>query len=395
MAAKGVSAVSTLVLLSIITRTFGEAGTGVYTLALTYLAFFYLAADMGLNGYFLAHYGEDGKLSNELFNFRLVWSIGLVLISLILLPFFSFSTPEFIATVVIGGMTIVLNGIFNSTNFIFQYNLAYSKSSIATAVGSIASLTVAFLLSSGGVSVEFFAFAPLSGWLVTVATCLFFAKKFVKLRIEKPNWLFPLNTFKKAWPVAATLIINTVYFRIDSFILSANQNFSVVGSYNLAYQLFQDVLVLPAFIMNAYYPIMLVSLRENVMAFKKQFINAFILMGGLGLVAAVGVYLLSPFAILFLTGGGFESAVKTLNILSFSFPAFFLSALLIWLMMAKKLYKQMFVVYLVAFMVNLLLNIYLIPWFSFVAAAWVTVFCEYLILILQILILLKYRKGNL
>ena len=118
--AKVVSALSTVVLLSLITRFFGESGTGVYTLAFTYLAFFYLAVDFGLNGYFLSFYNEDKDLPNKLFNFRLWWSVLLFVVSCFILPLLPFATTEFIVTVLIGAFTIVLNGIFNSTNFIFQ-----------------------------------------------------------------------------------------------------------------------------------------------------------------------------------------------------------------------------------------------------------------------------------
>jgi O-antigen/teichoic acid export membrane protein len=110
MASKIVTAGATIILLSIITRSFGETGTGIYTLALTYLAFFYLATDMGLNGFYLGNYKDDPLLPNKLFNFRLWWSLILLLISTFALPFLPFSTTPFIFTVLIGAVSIVFNG---------------------------------------------------------------------------------------------------------------------------------------------------------------------------------------------------------------------------------------------------------------------------------------------
>ncbi len=388
--AKIVSALSTIFLLSLITRSFGESGTGVYTLAFTYLAFFYLAVDMGLNGYFLAFYDDDRELPNKLFNFRLVWSGILSFVALVILPFLPFSTTPFILTVCVGVLTIVLNGVFNSANFVFQHHLSYSKSSIGTIVGSLASLMVALVLSVNSLPIYYFAFAPLIGWVANAGVCLMFTRKYYLFHLQKVDLLFPLETLRKAWPVAATLIINTLYFRIDSFILSGTHSFADVGNYNVAYQIFQDVLVIPAFIMNGYYPLMLKSFRENYSLFKKQIRAAIGIMVLFGVVAFLGTYLLSPFGVSLLTGGGFDGAVASLQILSFSFPAFFVSALLVWVMMARKLYKPMLVVYLIGFLVNVILNWYFIPLYSYTAASWVTVGGEYLILSLQLFMLYRH-----
>jgi O-antigen/teichoic acid export membrane protein len=63
-----------------------------------------------------------------------------------------------------------------------------------------------------------------------------------------------------------------------------------------------------------------------------------------------------------------------------------------WVLMAKKLYKQLLLIYLIALIVNFFANWYFIPKFSYIAASWVTVVSEYLILLLQVLILHRYRK---
>jgi O-antigen/teichoic acid export membrane protein len=115
-------------------------------------------------------------------------------------------------------------------------------------------------------------------------------------------------------------------------------------------------------------------------------------MMGLGVSGFVGLYFFASLIIRLLSGNGFDGSITTLQILSSSLPAFFVSSLLMWLMMAKKMYRLLLVIYLIALIVNFLANWYLIPVFSFIAASWVTVGSEYLILILQVLILLRYQK---
>ncbi len=392
MGSKIITTGSTIVLLSIITRSFGEAGTGVYTLALTYLAFFYLAADLGLNGFYLSEYQADTKLPNKLFNFRLIWSLFLTVIAVLLLPFLPFATTPFIFTVLIGAISIIFNGFYNSSNFVFQHELAYSKSSLALALGSLVSLAMAWILHIANAEVYWFVLAPLGGWIVTAILCWILVRNFYKFSLTKPDLFFPIETLRTAWPVAATLVINTLYFRIDAFILSSTQSFAVTGAYNLAYSIFQNLLVIPAFIMNGYYPLMLKSFRENLKVFNNHLQKAVFLMVGMGITGFLGLYFFSDLIIQILTGNGFEESVTTLHILATSLPAFFLSALLMWVLMAKKLYKQLLLIYLIALIVNFFANWYFIPKFSYIAASWVTVVSEYLILLLQVLILHRYRK---
>lgn len=392
LGSKVITSGSTIILLSIITRSFGETGTGIYTLALTYLAFFYLAVDLGLNGFYLSSYKDDPWLPNKLFNFRLIWSVVLTLVAVGILPFLPFSTTPFIFTVLIGAVSIVFSGYYNSANFVFQHELAYSKSSIALATGSVISLLLAWLLFLLQMPIYFFVIAPSIGWVVTAILCWILARPLYKFSFSKPDILFPVETLRTAWPIAATLVINTIYFRIDAFILSSTQSFAVTGAYNLAYAIFQNLLVIPAFIMNGYYPLMIRSIRENTKAFNKQVRNAAIFMVLLGFFGGVGLYFAAKFLINLLTGGGFVESIISLHILATSLPAFFLSALLMWVLMAKKLYKQLLLVYLTALLVNFTANWYLIPTYSYQAAAWVTVGSEYLILFLQLLILYKYRR---
>lgn len=390
--AKAVSAFSTIILLSVITRTYGENGTGIYTQAFTYLAFFYLASDLGLNGYFLPHFNEVENVANKLFNLRLWISAFLIVLSIVLLPLFPFATPEFTQTVIIGSLTILLNGIFNSANFVFQHNLAYSKSSLGTIASSIIQLIVVIFLAWLHSPIIYFGLAPLLGWLANLMVCALFLRQFYHLSITWPDLNFIKTTIKHAWPVAATLIVNTVYFRVDSFILSGVKNFSDVGNYNLAYQIFQDVLVIPAFIMNAFYPLMLRAMKENLKRFNQEVIRVGLVMGILGILGLFGTIILAPWGVHILTGKGFEGTISSLRILALSFPAFFMTSLLVWVLMAKKLYKQMFIIYFIGFLVNFGLNWIYIPQYSYIAAAWVTCIGEYLILVLQILILYSQKK---
>jgi O-antigen/teichoic acid export membrane protein len=65
-----------------------------------------------------------------------------------------------------------------------------------------------------------------------------------------------------------------------------------------------------------------------------------------------------------------------------------------WALISLKKYKAVLIIYSAGLFLNLILNLVFIPKFSFMAAALVTVTCEYLILLLLVIILFKEKNYS-
>lgn len=373
---KLVTSLSTFIILGLVARNYGEQGTGIFTLALTYLGIFYLLSDFGFN----AHVLRTGKTQwQKLLGTRLIWSLVLVILSVGLLSFWPFTTPLFSQAVWFGALAILGSAIFVTCNLIFQSRLRYDLSVLASSVGTFFSLIIFIFLIKFKLPVASLLFAHFTGWIFIAFFALVLVKKFLKNFFPLYDIRYTLYLFKTSWPIAVTLSLNVLYFRADAFMIAYFKNPSDVGIYNVAYSVFSSVLVLPTFIMNSYYPLLLKSLNGVKLV-------------GLGLlgISALGTLvtiLLAPLITGILTGGGFAGAAESLQILSLGFPAYFLSALLMWLLIAKGKYKQTLMLYTFGLIVNLLLNFIYIPQHSFIAASWTTVISEYLILAMQIMVL--------
>lgn len=380
---KVVTAFSTFIILGLVARNFHEAGIGVFTLSLTYLNIFNLLGDFGFNAHILRKISGGGfQLSgevNKLLGTRILWSLVLVLIAITTLLFWPFAAPEFSIGVLIGSMAIVASSVFVTCNLIFQSKLRYDLSSLASSLGTLISLILYLYLSTQKYPVPYLLFAYLLGWVLIALISLILVKKFLPKITPIFDFLYIKKLFMDSWPIATTLALNVVYFRIDSFMIAYYKGVSDVGIYNVAYSIFQSALVLPTFIMNAYYPVMLKSLS------KVKLVS--IILAGLALAGTLTALFLAPFLVKLLTGGAFDGSVTSLRILSLGFPAFFISALLMWFLVTKGQYKQMMTVYFIGLLINFLLNYFFIPQYSFLAASWTTVFSEYLILIMQVFVL--------
>ena len=82
-----------------------------------------------------------------------------------------------------------------------------------------------------------------------------------------------------------------------------------------------------------------------------------------------------------------------LVILALGIPFFFISALLWHILIIKNRQKQLIEIYAVGAVVNLLLNLLLIPKYGFLAAAIVTIFSESLITLMLIIFLVRQNKD--
>lgn len=388
------TAASTLFILSLVSRNLGINATGVFTLALTYLSFFYLAADFSLNTHALHNLVKDksDQEFQKLLGLRIIWATLLVGLSLLLLFFWSNSESSFAQAVVYGSLAILGYAIYTTANAVFQAKLRYDLSIIAPVVGIIPTLGIIFLAIQNNWGVPGLMVGHMLGWLVCGAVSLYFVRKFTPL-----SPVFSLNYLKEVtvaiWPISLTLILNTVYFRIDSFILVFTKSFYEVGIYNLSYQVFQFGLVLPTFIMNSLFPMLLRDYRRAPQAFLKTILSISFIMFNLGLLGTVATFLLAPWIIDVISGeGSFNGSAESLKILSLAFPAFFVSSVIMWSLVVLKQYKKILVVYVIGLIINLGLNLLLIPQFSYLGAAFVTGICEYLILSLLIIILYTSLK---
>lgn len=386
---KAASSLSTIIVLGAITRHYGESGTGIYTQALTYLAFFYLAGDFGLNAYVLPKIiQEDGTEWRKLLGLRIVWSIVLIVLAVVILPFLPFKNDQFIKAVWIGSLAIFGSGLFVTGNAFFQSKLRYDLSLWVSAWNILPIIIILLFLISINVPISSLLILHTVGWVLTGILALILVKRFIKNIEPIFDWNYMANVFKNAWPISLTLVLNVVYFRLDSFILTAVKSFAEVGVYNLAYQIFQSALVLPTFIMNGYYPLMLKELAESRGYFIRDLKRACLIMLGISVLGTITTLILSPIVIQIISGGkGFVGSVDSLRILSLGFPAYFVSSVLMWTLVSLKKYKQMLLVYLIGLLINGALNFVFIPQFSFIASSYITGVSEYLILILQILIL--------
>ncbi|MDO8570857.1 MAG: flippase [Candidatus Daviesbacteria bacterium] len=396
MVAKVVSSLSTIIILSLVARNYGTSGTGVYTLAVAYLSFFYIAVDFGINAHVLPNLIKEnfGSPFQKLLGLRILWAFVLMILASSIILLWPDVNKDFQQAVLIAIPAILGVGVFATSTALFQGKLKFQLATIASSFGVLITLLLTILVVYLGLGAPDLLFAHAVGLILGAVLSLFLIQSFTKI-IPLFDFSYIKKTVSQSWPISLTLLLNIIYFRADAFILTSLKSFAEVGIYNVAYQVFQSLLVIPAFIMNSFYPIMLKDFAEDKPKFINNLLKMSLTMFGLSFVGMLLTLLFAPLVIDIITGGkSFAGSISSLRMLSLGFPAFFVTSVLMWTLIVLKKYKTMLIIYLVGMIFNISLNFILIPAYSYIGASGVTVLSEYLILSLQLVILIPALKEN-
>jgi O-antigen/teichoic acid export membrane protein len=230
-----------------------------------------------------------------------------------------------------------------------------------------------FLGIAWGFDVVAFSFVYFLSSLIvliyTLAICLW---KFVPptIKLEPSFWKLIIIP---AIPLSLVALSSTIYFRVDTVILSLIQGEAAVGWYNAAYKLIELLLFIPSVYTIAIFPVLsnfYSSSKKNLeLIYTKSFKYLFIV----GLPIATTTTVLAQEIILLLYQSGYTESILTLQILIWSIPLMFLSYTNAWIFISINKQNLLLKLTFVLMVANIILNLILIPKFSYLGAALATV----------------------
>lgn len=364
----------------------GASGYGSYSKIFALVSFFFLWVDFGLNAVFIR------KFQNNLKNFSMlnaartlffILSLFAIILFLIFTRNLVFSSSEK-KYVLLFAPVILMFAYQTSLNLIFQLKLRYEIPVAASIIGSSIGLLLLWFLKDQGLF--FIIISLLCGYLATVIISAGFAKKITSFSFfHEPFNLSDLYVLiRNSLPLGITLFLNSLYVRADVFVISAYHGNSAVGVYQLAYKFFEFPLSLATFFANSIFP-HYVELYTNDRA---KFWDVFYKVNLILLLIATSFSTLGFFLAPFLTfiNSDYQSSVLPLRILVLSYPVFFITSSLNWLIFLKKQEKHLVWVYGISFIINVLANLAFVPTYGYLASSIITVIGEIIVLIFLLLV---------
>jgi O-antigen/teichoic acid export membrane protein len=203
--------------------------------------------------------------------------------------------------------------------------------------------------------------------------------------------------FIDAWPLAVVFILSAIYFRIDSMMLEVMKGEKAVGIYSAGYKLIEFLSIIPGTVTIAALPGLSADFSTNIEAFRLSLVKTIAMLGISGAVIGSLLYGFSRQVILLLYGPLFSDSALSLRILSMVVFFIFVNGYFAYVAIATNNERAVAIILIIATLLNIICNYYLISRYSHVGAALSTLFSEILMLISYSVFFLKgkiYWKKN-
>lgn len=381
---------------------------GEYNMVYEFLAFFGIAADLGLFTIAVKEMSKNesqtSKIIGNVLSLRTILVITTMIAAVIAVFFIPMYKNTYIPLgVAIASVTIFLTIVNGTISSVLQSRLKMEYASVAMVAGkAISVLFMGYIVFFGfPKNPETGFFMLLGAGIVGNLIMTIITDHYVR-KITVPEYRFDLdvwkNIFVQALPYGIALILNTVYFRINSIFISFIRGQEEVGVYAVAMRMLEQLTVLPLYFMNSVLPVLTKSLELKTDKYKAIIKYSFDFLASMAVPMAVGGIILATQIIRLISNAkyltriedGFYGSDMALKILVVAVLFQFLNILFSFILVA--LGKQIKLLYISGGCVlfNILVNTVTVPLYGFRGAAATSVLSELFILIGTYLAARKY-----
>ncbi len=392
---KVVSTVLGLIALAMMARYLGQSGFGSYTTIITFVSFFAVIADLGLTLVTVQMISrpdvDETKVLNNLFGLRLISIILFLSLAPVIAIFAPY--PAFVKT---GILITILSFLFPALNQVliglFQKKLRMDKAVIAETTGRILLVAGTWFTINANYGLNGILWASVIAATLNFIVSYILASNFVLL---KPAFDFKLwrEIIGKSWPLAVTIVLNLLYLKTDTLVLSLIKSPGEVGLYGAAYRIIDVLTTLPFMFAGIILPLLTLSWFEE----KKEYFSlvlqkSFDLMSIFSIPIIAGTLILARPLIVLVAGNDFAESGAILKILIFALVAIFLGCMFAHAVIAINKQKKMISSYIFVSVSSIILYLIFIPKFSYFGAAAITIYSELTIALMSAYIVWRYTK---
>lgn len=375
---KIISVVLGLITIAYLTPYLGQTGFGEYTTVIAFMGFVGILADLGL--YLVTTReisvpgADENKILGNVFSLRFLTVVLMLAIGAFASLFFPYSEEVkrsmFVAVLAFSFVsgTQVLVGVFQ--RYLIFYQLVASE-----IVQRLVMLAATLLFIFWRLDLIYFIWGLALSNAIHFFLSLHLARKKIpfSLRFDLGFWK---SLLFRAWPLAFSVVLNLVYFKADTLILSVLKPARDVGTYGLSYKFLEVLLAFPAMFAGLIMPFLarFAFLEwDKYRLYLQKSLDAIFLV----IVPMVAVVYFFARPIVNLVGGAiYPDADRVLQILIFATAIIYIGNLFGYTVVALNSQKKMVWGYLSGALLGLFLYFVLIPKFSYFGAAAATVAVE-------------------
>lgn len=373
--AEGITYLLKLILIIYIARILGATEYGKFTFALAFTALFVIFSDFGLSKITTREFSREPKKEKEfssLLSLKIVLALGTLF--LILIGSFFITPNPFIQKLIwVLGIFVIIE---NFSLIIFAFLQARQKMEYQ----AWAKILEAIIVTGLGFFVLFYcpsvlnlSFSYLFAILIALIfiLILFHFKIFpLKLSFQKSIWK---NYLKLSWPLALSGVFGAIYTYTDSTMMGYFGQITETGWYNAAQKIIGPILFFISIIGISFFPVLnksLVESKERLQNIWNYFLGSMVF---LAVPILVGGITLASKIINFIYGPAYSPSILAFQILILMAVITMLSYPFTQILVVINQQKKLFWATLAGALINLVLNLILIPRYSLYGAAFTTI----------------------
>jgi O-antigen/teichoic acid export membrane protein len=387
-----------LATLVVVTRYLGVRTYGNLVAITVYVSVFGVFFDLGVSTIVLRQLAQRLASPSELIGKVLMLRLALavvvtVLAGLLAFPIYGGASNQQIRIGILIALPMILAGAVASTvSTFFQAELKMARlAGVEVATQAVAlGLVVLFVALDAGFYSILVATVAATLFNAAFALALFRVRVPIRLGIDVALWR---RLLVQALPIGVALILNVIYFRLDAFLLSVLKGSRDVGIYGIAFRFSEMLTPFPLFFVSSVFPVMAAATAaQNPEQLRWITQRAFDVLVLAAVPVVLGTIVIAPQIVRLLGGIAFRDAVVPLRIVILGTGVAFLTTLFAYVLVALDRQRKGVWLSLLTILVNLGLNLALIPPYGYVAAAAAASGTD--ILLLAGLLFMVHRYGG-
>jgi len=359
-----------IILVSWTARYLEPSQFGRWNYAIAFVAIFSTLANLGLDQIVIKEIINHSEVKNEFlgtaFFLKLIGGIGALFLSLIFI--YIIKKDDFIIVGIISAGFIFQS--FDVIDFYFQSEL---KSKYVVYAKNISFILIAlfkiWLILSAAALIAFVWTSLLEIILSAIFLIYFYNLNNNYLK----NWKFNINYAKTmlqaSWPLILSGIAIIIYMRIDQIMLGQIVGNNAVGNYSAALKISELWYIVPISVSSSIYPILLEKKKKSQEDYFKNLQLFYDVMFTMAFFISIFIMLFGNKIIFLLYGANYSDASTILIIHIWSSIFVFLGVAAGYHLLIEELTKISFYRALIGAIINIILNLILIPQYSGIGAA--------------------------
>lgn len=369
----------------LITGHLGPEGFGMYATVLAFFSLFSAIIDLGLGPVTAREISRENadeqNILGKIVTLRLLTSGTLVILSPILIYFFPYS-QELKIGIFFAALATVFSTFSYVLNGIFQKRLIMDKVAFIELGGKLLQVGLVWFFITAQFGFLYIASTVVIALIFNATLAYILSRRYIHFRLSfDPS--FWKNFLKESLPLGATAIITFAYFKFDTILLSIWQSQAEVGVYNVAYKIIENLVFFPAMLVGLILPLLSRYIYTNRPYFEEIAGKTSKVFLVFVTPLVVGTWFLAPYIVHIISGADFAAAVPVLRILILALACIFFGNYFNMLLIVSNAQKKLMIALLCIALVNVAVNVVVIPLYSYMGAAYTSLLTEFLVALIS------------